>query len=117
MLYVEIQQLYIRKIKIAQIAKHLKVTRGTVYKYLNMSFEEAQGYLGNPLKKPENLPPYKDWIVAWLEEYPHLSAAQIQDWLIEPYPDLVIEESTLRTYVKDIRVNYQIEEQTAPIVN
>jgi hypothetical protein len=30
-LYIEIQQLYKRKMKIAQIAKHLKVTRGTVY--------------------------------------------------------------------------------------
>lgn len=70
MLYIEIQQLHKRKMKIAQIAKHLKITRGTVYKYLNMSFEEAQEYLGNPLKKPKKLDPYKDWIIAWLEEYP-----------------------------------------------
>ncbi|MEK4714106.1 IS21 family transposase [Sporosarcina sp. FSL K6-5500] len=111
MLYIEIQQLYKRKMKIAQIAKHLKVTRGTVYKYLNMSFEEAQEYLGNPLKKPKKLDPYKDWVVAWLEEYPHLSAAQIQDWLIERYPDLVIGESTVRTYVKEIREIYQIEKK------
>ena len=111
MLYIEIQQLYKRKMKIAQIAKHLKVTRGTVYKYLNMSFEEAQEYLGNPLKKPKKLDTYKDWIVAWLEEYPHLSAAQIQDWLIERYPDLVIGESTVRTYVKEIREIYQIEKK------
>ena len=97
--------------KIAQIAKHLKVTRGTVYKYLNMTFEEAQEYLGNPLKKPKKLDPYRDWIVAWLEEYPHLSAAQIQDWLIERYPDLVIGESTVRTYVKEIREIYQIEKK------
>lgn len=111
MLYVEIQQLYKRKMRIAQIADHLKVARGTVYKYLNMSFEEAQEYLGNPLKKPKRLDPYKDWIVAWLEEYPHLSAAQIQDWLIERYPDLVIGESTVRTYVREIREVYQIEKK------
>lgn len=111
-LYVEIHQLFKRKMKIAQIARQLEVTRGTVYKYLNMSFEEVQEYLGNPLKKPKKLDPYKDWIIAWLEEYPHLSAAQIQDWLIERYPDLVVGESTVRSYVREIREIYQIEKKT-----
>lgn len=42
-------------------------------------------------------------IIAWLEEYPHLSAAQIRDWLLERYPDILIGESTVRTYVREIR--------------
>ncbi|WP_139194439.1 IS21 family transposase [Bacillus sp. MUM 13] len=112
MLYVEIHQLYKRKMKIAQIASHLKVNRGTVYKYLGMSFEEAQEFLGNPLRKPKKLDPYRDWIVAWLEEFPHLSAAQIQDWLLERHPNLEIGESTVRSYVKEIRDIYQIEKKT-----
>lgn len=111
MLYVEIHQLFKRKMKIAQIAKYLKVNRGTVYKYLGMSFEEAQEYLGNALRKPKKLDHYRDWIVAWLEEYPHLSAAQIQDWLLERYPNLEIGESTVRSYVKEIREIYQIEKR------
>lgn len=111
MLYIEIHQLFKRKLKIAQIAKHLKINRGTVYKYLGMSFEEAQEYLGNPLQKPKKLDPYRDWIVAWLEEYPHLSAAQIQDWLLERHPNLEIGESTVRSYVKEIREIYQIEKK------
>jgi len=110
-LYIEIHQLFKRKLKIAQIAKHLKINRGTVYKYLGMSFEEAQEYLGNPLQKPKKLDPYRDWIVAWLEEYPHLSAAQIQDWLLERHPNLEIGESTVRSYVKEIREIYQIEKK------
>jgi len=97
--------------KIAQIAKYLKINRGTVYKYLEMSFEEAHNYFGNPLQKPKKLDPFRDWIVAWLEEYPHLSAAQIQDWLIERHPDLDVGESTVRSYVKEIREVYQIEKQ------
>ena len=100
--------------KIAQIAKHLKVNRGTVYKYLGMTFEEAQEYLGNPLQKSKKLDPYLDWIVAWLEEFPHLSAAQIQDWLLERHPDLEIGESTVRSYVKEIREKYQIEKKDNP---
>ncbi|PEA55758.1 IS21 family transposase [Bacillus pseudomycoides] len=110
-LYVEIHQMYKRKFKITQIADHLKVTRATVYKYLAMSFEEAQQYLGNPLQKPKKLDVYRDWIVAWLEEYPHLSAAQIKDWLLERYPELEIGDSTVRLYVKEMREVYQIEKK------
>lgn len=111
MLYFEIHQLFKRKMKVAQIAKYLKVNRGTVYKYLGMSFEEAQEYLGNPFQKAKKLDPYRDWIVAWLEEYPHLSAAQIQDWLLERHPNLEIGESTVRSYVREIREIYQIEKK------
>lgn len=39
-LYVEFQQFSKRQMKLAQIVKHLKDTRGTVYTYLNMSFNE-----------------------------------------------------------------------------
>ncbi|PUB01651.1 IS21 family transposase [Paenisporosarcina sp. OV554] len=112
MLYLKIRQLHERKFKIAQIADELKISRPTVYKYLEMTFEEAQEYLGNPHRKPKKLDPYRDWIVAWLEEYPHLSAAQIQDWLLERYPDLNIGESTVRLYVSEVREIYQIEKKT-----
>lgn len=74
MLYLNIRQLHERKFKIAQIADSLKISRPTVYKYLEMTFEEVQEYLGNPHRKPKKLDPYRDWIVALLEEYPHLSA-------------------------------------------
>lgn len=57
----------------------------------------------------EKLDPYKDWLVAWLQEYPHLSAAQLQDWLLERYPDFVVGESTMRMYVNQLREEYQIE--------
>jgi hypothetical protein len=54
------------------------------------------------------LDPYKDWIVAWLQEYPHLNASQIQDWLLEKFPDFTVGESTMRLYVNQIREEYQI---------
>lgn len=111
MLYLKIHQLQERKFKIAQIAEELKVSRPTVYKYLEMTFEEVQEYVGNPHRKAKKLDPYRDWIVAWLEEYPHLSAAQIQDWLLERYPELNIGESTVRLYVSEVREVYQIEKK------
>lgn len=111
MLYLHIQQLRKRNLNITQIAAELKISRPTVYKYLEMNFEEVHTYADDLYKKPKKLDPYRDWILAWLEEYPHLSAAQIKDWLLERYPDLQIGESTVRLYVKELREIYQIEKK------
>ncbi|MBU8596993.1 helix-turn-helix domain-containing protein, partial [Alkalihalobacillus clausii] len=70
MLYIKIQELHKRKFKVAQIAKELKISRPTVYKYLEMTFDEAKAYTEQPLGKKKKLDHYKDWILAWLEEYP-----------------------------------------------
>jgi transposase len=111
LLYMNIHQLHEKKFNIAQIAEELKVSRPTVYKYLEMEFEEVMDYLNNSNRKPKKLDQYRDWIVAWLEEYPHLSAAQIKDWLLERYPDLIVGDSTVRLYVSEIREIYQIEKK------
>ena len=111
MLYFHIHQLRERKLNITQIAEELKISRPTVYKYLEMDFEEVHAYASDLYKKPKKLDPYRDWILAWLEEYPHLSAAQIKDWLLERYPDLDVGESTVRLYVKELREIHQIEKK------
>ncbi|MCM3738573.1 IS21 family transposase [Bacillus cytotoxicus] len=111
MLYLKIRQLHEKKFKVAQIAEELKISRPTVYKYLEMTFEEVKEYLVDLNRKPKKLDPYRDWIVAWLEEYPHLSAAQIKDWLLERYPDLKVGDSTVRLYISEIREIYQIEKK------
>ena len=111
MLYLHIHQLRERKFNITQIAEELKISRPTVYKYLEMNFEEVHTYAEELYKKPKKLDFYHDWILAWLEEYPHLSAAQIRDWLMERYADLNIGESTVRLYVKELREIYQIEKK------
>lgn len=49
---------------------------------------------------------HKEWIIAWLQEYPHLSAAQIKDWLLERFPDLKVADSTTRLYVNEVREEY-----------
>ena len=41
MLYLEIHQMAAQKFSILQISKHLKISRTTVYKYLEMTIEEA----------------------------------------------------------------------------
>ncbi|GAK01667.1 mobile element protein [Geomicrobium sp. JCM 19055] len=43
-LYVKIDKIHKRKFKVAQISKELKVSRPTVYRYLDMTFDEACAY-------------------------------------------------------------------------
>ncbi|MGM0975993.1 MAG: IS21 family transposase, partial [Bacillota bacterium] len=73
--------------------------------------EEAKAYTERPHGRQKKLDSHKDWILAWLEEYPHLSGAQIHDWLLERYPDLIVGGSTVRSYVKEVREIYQIEKK------
>lgn len=109
MLHLEIHQMAERKFSILKIARTLKVSRTTVYKYLEMTVEEAADWANSLSSRRKTLDPYKEWIVAWLQEYPHMSAAQIKDWLLERYPDLVVADSTTRLYVNQVREEYQIE--------
>ena len=108
MLYLEIQQMKERDFSIQQIAKQLKVSRTTVYNYMEKTPEEAFEWVNSLGSRKKKLDPYKDWIVAWLQEYPHLNASQIQDWLLEKFPDFTVGESTMRLYVNQIREEYQI---------
>lgn len=108
-----IHQLREKRLRIAQIARQLNVSRNTVYKYLDMTFEEAVKEFGE-LKGKKKLDPYRDWIVNWLKEYPSLSGAQIHDWLKEKFKELKVGESTVRRYVNEMREIYNIEKTDAP---
>ena len=113
LLYMTIHRLREKRLRIAQIARQLNISRNTVYKYLNMAFEEALNEFGE-LKGKKKLDPYQDWIVNWLKEYPSLSGAQIHDWLKEKFKDLSVGESTVRRYVKEMREIYSIEKTDKP---
>jgi len=104
-----IQQMAEQKFSIQEISNQLKISRTTVYKYLAMTPEEAYEWSNSLSSRKKKLDPYKEWIIAWLHEHPHLSAAQIQDWLLERYPDFTVGESTMRLYVSQLREEYQIE--------
>ena len=90
MLHIEIKQLKKMGFTVSQIAAQLKISRQTVYDYLKMSYEEAEEWVMTLSCRGKKLDPYQDWIVAWLKEYPHLSAAQIKDWLLEKFPSLEV---------------------------
>ena len=110
-MYLEIHQLRKKGLNISQIGQELKISRPTVYQYLGMSFEEAEEWCLKQGRRKKILDPYQDWIVEWLREHPHLSAAQIKDWLLERFPDLKVGDSTVRLYVNEVRETFQISKQ------
>lgn len=60
------------------------------------------------------LDPYKGLILAWLNEHPDLTAAEVQDWLIERHKDLKVGESTVvRAFVRELRKDYYITKETS----
>nr|WP_186673027.1 IS21 family transposase [Sporosarcina sp. BP05] len=111
MLYLTIQQMTEQNFSISQIAKQLKISRTTVYKYLEMTPDESFKWSSSLSSRKKKLDQHKEWLLAWLQEYPHLSAAQMQDWLLERFPNFIVAESTMRLYVSQLREEYQIEKR------
>ncbi|WP_046133221.1 helix-turn-helix domain-containing protein, partial [Bacillus thermotolerans] len=110
-MYMEIHQLKKQGFKVRRIARKLRVSRTTVYKYLEKSPEEMSLWMASTKSRKKKLDPYEMIIHTWLTEHPDMSAAQIHDWLLEKYKDLKVGESTVRGYVKELREKYSIPKE------
>lgn len=58
LLFVEIHQLKRQGFKVAAIAKKLEISRNTVYKYLDMTLEEASEWILSLGSRSKKLDPY-----------------------------------------------------------
>ena len=86
-------------------ARQLGLSWRTVTRYWEMTPEEYQA-----LSKENNrcnLDRHESAIVGWLERFPDLSAAQVQDWLLEHYQE-TYSARTVRHYVNRIRLTHDI---------
>ncbi|TWI56107.1 transposase [Halalkalibacter nanhaiisediminis] len=105
---VEVHQLKRQGFKVAAIARKCKLSRTTVYEYLEKDFEEAYRWVDDLKTRKRKLDPFEDQILGWLKEHPDLSASQISDWLEERCSFTDIGDSTVRTYVRELREKYHI---------
>ncbi|MFD1708427.1 helix-turn-helix domain-containing protein, partial [Siminovitchia sediminis] len=110
---VEVHQLKRQGFKVAAIARKCNLSRTTVYEYLEMDFEEACRWTEELKTRQRKLDPYRDDILAWLKEHPDLSASQISDWLEERCNFKNVGDSTVRTYVRELREKYHIPKSLA----
>lgn len=85
-LYYEIHRLNRLGFNKSQIERKVRVYRDTVRKYLTMDFEEMVQWTHSLQTRQKKLDYYETTIVNWLKEHPDLSAAQVEDWLLEEYP-------------------------------
>ena len=102
-MYGQIYALKNKGFNISQIAYETGLSRPTIYKYLDMNLEEIESWCNDLTVRSKKLDPYRARILQWLNQYPHMSSAQIYDWLLEIDGDLDCAESTVRLYVKNIR--------------
>lgn len=79
-MFIEIHQLYEKGFKVAAIARKLGISRNTVYKYLDMTFEETMEWNETLKTRTKKLDPYHEMILSWLKEHPDMSASQVEDW-------------------------------------
>ncbi|SMQ85064.1 Helix-turn-helix domain of resolvase [Bacillus sp. OV166] len=112
-IYVEIRGMLNQKYSISTIARKLNISRNTVYKYIRKSPEEMAEWTASTMIRSKKLDIYMELILHWLREFPDLTAAQVQDWLKEKYPEFKVGESTVRSYVRCLREDYQIPKESS----
>lgn len=105
---VEVHQLKKQGFRVAAIARKCNLSRTTVYEYLDKDFEEALEWVEILKTRSRKLDPYQKQILSWLKEHPDLSASQISYWLEERCSFSDVGESTVRTYVRELRDKYHI---------
>lgn len=107
-MYLSIQQMKKQGFNKSQIARNLDISRNTVNKFWCMSMHEYKRFMEGMESRAKKLGCFESDIVGWLREYPDLSAAQIMDWLKERKENLEVAESTVRNYVRNVRLEYGI---------
>ncbi|MGG1690904.1 IS21 family transposase [Heyndrickxia ginsengihumi] len=108
-MYMEIHQLRRQGFSISKIARKLDISRNTVYSYLQRDPEDMTQWMASIQSRRRKLDTHRDLILSWLNDHPDMTAAQVFDWLKEKYNDFKVGESTVRSYVKELREIYQIE--------
>ncbi|WP_102336574.1 IS21 family transposase [Salimicrobium jeotgali] len=108
---VYVHQLREEKFSIAAIARKTELSRTTVYEYLKMNTKEAVDWVETLKTRKRKLDPYHKEILSWLKEHPDLSASQISYWLDERCSFTGAGESTIRTYVRELRDEHHIPKE------
>lgn len=112
----KIKELKGKNLSNCQISRQLKIHRATVSKYLEMDETAFYQWIEQPRHLPKKLQQYYDFIKLELEDFPDLSAAQIEDRLKERFEDLPdVHSKTVYNFVQLIRKECGISKKKTPI--
>jgi len=108
-MYYKVKELFDKKYKVSLISRETGKDPKTVRKYLRMSPEVFEKMLLKLQHRQKKLKPYELFIKERLEGCPDCSAAQVDDWLKETYPDIFqVASKTVFNFVNYIRKRYNI---------
>lgn len=108
MAYSKIHELSRKGFSIAAISRKVGLSRNTVYKHIKKTPKEFHDWVLQTSRRKKKLDEYHEVILGWLKEHPDLTGAQVHDWLKEKYEGFTIGESTVRSYVTDLRERHSI---------
>ena len=111
-MYSRIQALKEQGFSIRQVARMLRAGRNTIKKYWDMD-PETYAATYKSVNRMTALKAYEPVVLKWLETYPCMTAAQVQDWLGEKYR-LDAADRTVRSFVAQIRKDYGISKHSEP---
>lgn len=112
-MYMEIHQLIKKGFSKTKVAEKLGISRSTVHRYLKRNPSDMSEWVESLQTRSKKLDPYKELILSWLKEHPDMSAAQVEDWLKEKYEGIEVGESTVRSYVRNLREEFKIKKETS----
>lgn len=107
LMYCKIQSMKVDGFSQRKISRLLGIHRDTVKKYWDMTPEEYDELILEPAKK-SSLEQHKEQILAWLKEYPEVTAAEVHDWLKEKY-QITLTEGSTRKFVSKLRSEYDLK--------
>ncbi len=113
-MYSKIQELKMLGFSKNKVAKQLNLHRMTVKKYWEMNVDEYET-IQNAKRKPSQMDQYQGIILQWLQKYPDMSAAQVEDWLKEHY-FACFKSRTVSRYVEKLRKKHNLPKTTSPRV-
>ena len=93
-----------------KIAKHLKISKTTVNKYLNLNAEEDLEKLIK-VKRPSQFDIAIGFILRQLNDFPSIRSSKLYRQVIEKYPSITAQPRAFRKYVMRLRKNISSKHQ------
>ena len=111
-MYNEIQTYKQMGYTIRSCARTIDFDRKTVRKYWNMAQDEYVRYMAECRERTKILDPYREEITAFLEQYPNITAAIINDRLMANHDNFKPSYRSVRAYVTALREELGIPTQS-----
>ena len=86
----------------------MSIGYNTVEKYCDMSNDKYSLVLKQSKNRFKKVDIYKDEILEWVTDFRDISAVQVLDLIRERYGELDFKERTLRHYIMNLKIQYNL---------